>query len=42
MIKSKQKHSKAGLKENSRKQADKVVKVLTGIKMIAKVRDYKG
>jgi hypothetical protein len=41
MIKSKTKHSKAGLKEQRKKQADNMLKVLTGIKMIAKVRDYK-
>jgi hypothetical protein len=41
MIKSKQKHSKAGLKENRRELTNDIAKAAMGIKMIAKVRDYK-
>jgi hypothetical protein len=41
MIKSKQKHSKAGIKENRRKLTNDIIKASMGIKMICKVKDMK-
>jgi hypothetical protein len=41
MIKSKQKHSKAGLKENRRKLTNDIAKAAMGVKMLCKVKDLK-
>jgi hypothetical protein len=41
MIKSKQKHSKAGLKEQRKKLTSDIAKAAMGIKMLCKVKELK-